>query len=135
MRDNSSLYFWFLKSWICTCQTKNYHFGSQRSTSILMMGLCWTSNTGILQKWNTWSNIPYHIPCNNCNAYFLFMENWDACLAVWDSHTYVNWHLRDTWIIWLFLKSFTIEPFLLTSYLFIPLHNYFFYLFRIGSAV
>ena len=97
--------FGFWKLCICTCQTrKSIICDSQRSRSVLLLGLCWASNAGRLHKWNTWSKPPPHRPCTCCHAYFLFLLTCDAYLAVWDSHTDVNWHLGDTWLLYIFCK-------------------------------
>ena len=41
----------------------------------------------------------------NCHAYLLFLKTWDACLAMQNSHTDVNWHLGNTWLLWFFLSK------------------------------
>ena len=94
MRDNSSLYFWLLKVLHLHVPNQTKHnYDSQRSRSVLMIGLCWLSNAGRLPKWNTWSKPPSHRPLKHFRVYFLFIMTWDACMDVWDSHTDVNWHL------------------------------------------
>ena len=49
-------------------------------------------------KWKTWSNPPSHKPWTHCHTYLLFLQTWNACLAVRYSHTGVNWHLINNWI-------------------------------------
>ena len=88
---------------------KNNYCGSQRSRFVLIICFYWPSNTGRLHKWNTLSKPPNHRTYRNCNAYFMSLQTWDTYLAVWDYHTDVNWHLGNTWILWLFLKSWTNE--------------------------
>ena len=103
MRDNSSLYFWFLKALHLHVPNQTKHnYDSQRIRSVLMIVLCWISNAERIQKWNTWSKPHSHIPFTHFHDYFLFLMTWYACIAVWDSHTDVNYHLGDTWLLWFF---------------------------------
>ena len=96
--------FGFWKSYICTCQTRKHHCGSQRSRFVLLIGLCWQSNAGRLHKCNTWIKPPSHIPYIYFHADFLFLQTWYVCLSMQDSHTDVNRHLGDTWLLWVFLQ-------------------------------
>ena len=96
--------FGFWKSYICTCQTQKQRCGSQRSRFVQMIGLYLPSNAVRLHKWNTWSNPPSHIPYMYFRAYFLFLHTWYVCLAMRDSHTDMNCHLSDTWLLWFFFQ-------------------------------
>ena len=103
--DNSSLYFWFLKVLHVHVTTqKKHHCDTQRSRPVLLLDLCCPWNKGRLQKRNTLSKPPSYRPFTNFHAYFMFLHTLYACLALWDPHTDVNWHLRNTWLLWFFTK-------------------------------
>ena len=105
MRGESILYFWFLKIvHLHLPNQKNHHCGSQRNRSVLLIGLCWPSKAGGLQKWKTWINPYFHRPFMRWRDYFLFIVTLDACLAVWYYHIDINWHLGNTWLLFLFTK-------------------------------
>ena len=103
------LTFAFLKSCICTCQTKKHHFDIQRSRSNLLLGLWWPSNAGRVHRYNTRSKLTYHRPCTHSFDYFSFLLTWDACLVLRDSHTDMNRHLGDTWLLWFFCKVWQLK--------------------------
>ena len=103
--DDSSLYFLFLKVLHVHVTTqKKHHCDTQRSRPVLLLDLCCPWNKGRLQKRNTLSKPPSYRPFTNFHAYFMFLHTLDACLALWDPHTDVNWHLRNTWLLWFFTK-------------------------------
>ena len=100
-----SRYFLFLKAiYLHVTNQKNHRCGSQRSRSVLLLGLYQPSNAGRLQKWNTFSKSPSDRPCTHFHDYFLFLLTWDAYLAVWDYHIHVNSHLGHTWVFGGFVK-------------------------------
>ena len=92
--------FWFLKVLhLHVPNQKKHHCGSQRIRSVLLVGLYWPSSSCNIHKCNTWINPTYRRPCMHFYAYYIFLLNWDACLAVQDSHTDMNlaprWYLAS----------------------------------------
>ena len=85
--------------------------------------------------WICVSKSPSNRPCMHLHSYVLFLQTWDAFLDVWDSHIDVNWHLDDTWIILVFLKSWNTEPPLITASLFFSLQNPCSCILRLGCDV
>ena len=83
---------------------ENHRCDSQRIRSVLLIVLCWSSNQGRLHKWNTWRKSPYCRAFTHFYDYFLFLDAWGTFIVVWDSHTDVNWHIVDTWLLWFFAK-------------------------------
>ena len=125
-------------SWIYTRQTKKYIIVIfKEAYPSFWLGLCWTSNADRLLKRKNCSKPPSHITCMHFHAYFLFLLTWGACLSVWDSHTDINLHLSNTWILYFFgnFPSWTVEPTLLMASLFFPLRLPCSYPLRIGYDV
>ena len=102
---NPVLTFGFWKSCICTRQSKKSIIVMVKEAS----PSCWLSSIGHEMHIDS-TNVALwvrHLPIDlSCIAmiYLLCMQTWDACVAVWDSHTDVNWHLGDTWLLWVFWK-------------------------------
>ena len=136
VRGTYSLYFRFLKVLhLYVSNQNNDHCDIQGSRNVLLIGPSWTTNKVILKKWNTWSKPYSHRPCMHLHAYLLFLKTSDVCIATWYSHTGVNWHLVDTWLLRIFLKGWTVELPLLKASTFFTLKITCSFILRPGYAV